>query len=158
MNIYVWDSEAVFTTLHFLPNLQNGPNKPDNYSTLHWKGLPLTNTQGYWAHSWVTKKMKCCEYNFLSRLTRVPKPCTWLNLIESSKCVSQRAGYSFKPIYSRSSLKLSTWKLQCNIYWTACFKNVKNCLNTNIDCYLETSGGQSFHLYLNVAHFFQHQC
>jgi hypothetical protein len=37
---------------------------------------------------------------------------------------------------------------------TACFKNVNNCLNTNIFSYLETSGGQSSYLYLNVFHFF----
>jgi hypothetical protein len=34
------------------------------------------------------------------------------------------------------------------------FKNVNNCLNTNIYSYLETSGGQSSNLYLNVVHFF----
>ena len=33
------------------------------------------------------------------------------------------------------------------------FKNVNNCLNTNIYSYLETSSGQSFILYLNVVHF-----
>ncbi len=33
-------------------------------------------------------------------------------------------------------------------------KNVNNCLNTNINSYLETSGGQSSNLYLNVVHFF----
>jgi len=33
------------------------------------------------------------------------------------------------------------------------FKNVNNFLNTNIYSYLETSGGQSSYLYLNV-HFF----
>jgi hypothetical protein len=33
-------------------------------------------------------------------------------------------------------------------------KIVKNCLNTNIYSYLETSGGQSSNLYLNVVHFF----
>jgi hypothetical protein len=33
-------------------------------------------------------------------------------------------------------------------------KNVKNCLNTNIYPYLETSGGQSSNPYLNVVHFF----
>jgi hypothetical protein len=33
-------------------------------------------------------------------------------------------------------------------------KNVNNRLNTNIYSYLETSGGQSFNLYLNVAAFF----
>jgi hypothetical protein len=32
-------------------------------------------------------------------------------------------------------------------------KNVNNCVNTNIDSYLETSGGQSYNPYLNV-HFF----
>jgi hypothetical protein len=31
---------------------------------------------------------------------------------------------------------------------------VNNCLNTNIYTYLETSGGQSSNLYINVAHFF----
>ncbi len=33
------------------------------------------------------------------------------------------------------------------------FKNVSNCLNTNIYSYLETSGGQSSNLYLNAVHF-----
>jgi hypothetical protein len=30
-------------------------------------------------------------------------------------------------------------------------KNVCNCLNTNIYSYLETSGGKSYNLYLNVV-------
>jgi hypothetical protein len=34
------------------------------------------------------------------------------------------------------------------------FKNVNNCLLTNIYFYLKTSGGQSSDLYLNVVHFF----
>ena len=33
------------------------------------------------------------------------------------------------------------------------FKNVNNCLNTNIYSYLEASGGKSSNLYLNVVHF-----
>jgi hypothetical protein len=33
-------------------------------------------------------------------------------------------------------------------------KNVSNCLTTNIYSYLETSGGQSSNLCLNVVHFF----
>jgi len=33
-------------------------------------------------------------------------------------------------------------------------KNVNNCLNTNIYSGLESSGGESSILYLNVAHFF----
>jgi hypothetical protein len=32
------------------------------------------------------------------------------------------------------------------------FKNVNNGLSTNIYSYLETSGGQSYNLFLNVAH------
>jgi hypothetical protein len=37
---------------------------------------------------------------------------------------------------------------------TAHFTNVNNCLNTNIYSYLDTSGGKSYKLYLNVVHFF----
>jgi hypothetical protein len=33
-------------------------------------------------------------------------------------------------------------------------QNVNNCLNTNIYSYLETSGGKSFNLYLNVVQIF----
>jgi hypothetical protein len=33
-------------------------------------------------------------------------------------------------------------------------ENVSNSLNTNIYTYLETSGGQSSNLYLNIVHFF----
>ncbi len=33
-------------------------------------------------------------------------------------------------------------------------KNVNNCLNTNIFSYLDTSGGKSYNLCLNVVHFF----
>jgi hypothetical protein len=34
------------------------------------------------------------------------------------------------------------------------FKNVNNCLKTNIYSYLETSGSKSYNIYLNVVHFF----
>jgi hypothetical protein len=34
------------------------------------------------------------------------------------------------------------------------FKNVNNCLNTNIYSFLDTSGGHNYKLYLNVVHFF----
>jgi hypothetical protein len=33
-------------------------------------------------------------------------------------------------------------------------ENVNNCLNTNIYSYLETSGGKSYNLYLNIVHYF----
>jgi hypothetical protein len=36
---------------------------------------------------------------------------------------------------------------------TAHFKNVNNGLNTSIYSYFETSGGQSYYLFLNVVHF-----
>ncbi len=32
-------------------------------------------------------------------------------------------------------------------------ENVNNCSNTNINSYLETSGGQNSNMYLNVVHF-----
>jgi hypothetical protein len=38
---------------------------------------------------------------------------------------------------------------------TACFENVNNCMNTNIYSYLETSGGQSYNINLNIVHFFK---
>ncbi len=37
---------------------------------------------------------------------------------------------------------------------TVHFKNVTNCLNTNIYCYLEISGGKISNLYLNVVCFY----
>jgi hypothetical protein len=39
------------------------------------------------------------------------------------------------------------------VHWNSTLKNV-NYLNINIYSYLETSGGQSSNLYLNVVHFF----
>jgi hypothetical protein len=36
-------------------------------------------------------------------------------------------------------------------------KNVYSSLNTSIYSYLETSGGQSSNLYLNVVHFFKNR-
>ncbi len=38
---------------------------------------------------------------------------------------------------------------------TACLKNLNICLNINIYSYVETSGGQSSNLHLNVVHFFK---
>jgi hypothetical protein len=34
------------------------------------------------------------------------------------------------------------------------FKNVNNCLNTNISSHFETYYGKNFNLYLNAVHFF----
>ncbi len=40
----------------------DGSKKQECYITVGYKGLPGTNTQAYWAHSYVTKKMQSCEY------------------------------------------------------------------------------------------------
>ncbi len=47
--------------------------------------------------------------------------------------------------WSRETLKLMEQRT---------LQNVNNILNTNIYSHLETSGGQSSNLYLNVVHFF----
>jgi hypothetical protein len=54
------------------------------------------------------------------------------------------------------------WQLDISMKWLADndssvephFKNVSNSWNTNISFYLETSGVQSYNLYLNVVNFF----
>jgi hypothetical protein len=48
--------------------------------------------------------------------------------------------------------KLGCPTRDCTIEQRA-FKKVNHCLNTNIYSYLETSGGKSFNLYLNVVHY-----
>ncbi len=45
-------------------------------------------------------------------------------------------------------------KLWCRQMEQLAFKNVNNCLNTDIYSYLETYGGKSYNLYFNVFHFF----
>ncbi len=50
--------------------------------------------------------------------------------------------------------KFFNWKHLNSANGTARFKNVNNCLNTNIYSYLETSGGQSSNVYLNVVNSF----
>ncbi len=47
--------------------------------------------------------------------------------------------------------------MQPSIMEKHALKNIKNCMNTYIYSYLETSGGQSSRPYLNGVHFFQHQ-
>jgi hypothetical protein len=41
-----------------------------------------------------------------------------------------------------------------NVMEKCALGNVNSCLNTNIYFYLETSGGKSSILYVNVVHFF----
>jgi hypothetical protein len=53
--------------------------------------------------------------------------------------------------HSRSIIDDSRVMLQMEQH---ALKNVNNYLNTNIYSYLETSGGQSSNLYLNVVQFF----
>ncbi len=54
-----WD--PIQNTLFSL-KLANGFDEPKCQITLGWKGLSVTNAVAYWVHSYVTKKMKCCEY------------------------------------------------------------------------------------------------
>ncbi len=57
---------------------------------------------------------------------------------------------------SRGKLDLNGIELYVYTIKQYALRNVNNCLNTNTYSYLETSGGQSSNLYLDV-HFFQHQ-
>jgi hypothetical protein len=56
-----WCLGTVSITLHFLRNLCMGPISW-SINKLGQKFLPVTNTLAYWVNSYVTKKMKCCEY------------------------------------------------------------------------------------------------
>ncbi len=48
----------------------NGPNKLESYTSLGWKGLLVTNTLAYWAHSFLKRPKKgvgsSCQFVFLS--------------------------------------------------------------------------------------------
>jgi hypothetical protein len=46
----------------FSSKLVIGPNKLEGYTALSRTGFPGTNTLAYLAHSWATRRMKCCEY------------------------------------------------------------------------------------------------
>jgi len=66
---------------------------------------------------------------------------------------------SFKELfYNLAHMKcynlLKKWQNLKNVNGTVHLKNVSNCLSTNINSYLETSGGQISILYLNVVQFF----
>ncbi len=64
------------------------------------------------------------------------------------------AVYWFLCLWFWNSMHRHPRKIQCSILMEQrALKNVNNCLNTNIYSYLETSGGQSFNLYLNVVYF-----
>ncbi len=52
---------AIFTTRHFLRNLQMG--KLESYIRLNLKGLSGTQIQAYWVDSQVRKAAKFCEYS-----------------------------------------------------------------------------------------------
>jgi hypothetical protein len=54
--------------------------------------------------------------------------------------------------HSLAMKKMKCWEY-CSQMEHRTLKIVNNCLNTNIYSYLETSGGQSYFLYLNVVHF-----
>ncbi len=63
------EAEAVFSTFHFLRNLQLGPKGWSVFIALSWKCLSEPKTPDYWAHSEIMKKIKCYS-----------KPYTFCNL------------------------------------------------------------------------------
>jgi hypothetical protein len=63
-------------------------------------------------------------------------------------------GLSYHVKLLNKNYKQAVFSCHNNYNDPACFKNVNNCLNTNTYSYLETSGGQSFNLYLKLVHFF----
>jgi hypothetical protein len=72
------------------------------------------------------------------------------------------SSFSDAAVYSTNEANKAGLKqsiiFRCLCLWhngTARLKNVNNCLNTNIYSYLETSGGQSCNIYLNVVNFFK---
>jgi hypothetical protein len=78
-------------------------------------------------------------------------PLEW-SLIRSSTLIGLDCKY-WTTVEVNDSGKHSSL-LQYSNNGTKHFKNVNNRLNTRIYSYLETSGGQSSNLYLNVVHFF----
>jgi hypothetical protein len=94
-----------------------------------------------------------------SLLTRVIK-CQWSVKTKIGNyfcCQLQIKIKSYKPLTTidKKALSCGTEHFEHLSYnGTTRLKNVNNCLNTNIYSYLETSGGQSSNLYLNVVHVF----
>ncbi len=52
---------TIFSALHFLHNLQMGPNKLECLSLASLSSQVECNSLVYWVHSSVTKKMSCCD-------------------------------------------------------------------------------------------------
>ncbi len=64
-------------------------------------------------------------------------------------------GYFSRALTIPATNALAHYTLRVVLYkGTVHFKNVNNCLYTNVYSYLETLGGISYHPYLNVVHFF----
>ncbi len=79
-----------------------------------------------------------------------PRACT--------KSAGRKVGWAWKvmgkKVHKSCLGRVFNFKLGCFVIMELrSLKNVKNCLNTNIYFYLETSGGQSSNLHLNDAPF-----
>ena len=83
------------------------------------------------------------------------------NLLKNETLFISKQCFKFKKIVSLivyvgvqfvSLVRIQTFTMEQHA-----LKNVNNCLNTNIYSYLETSGGQSSNLYLNVGSFYKQQ-
>ncbi len=87
------------------------------------------------------KRKKCYQrQNRLAYLKNVTESVTFSHFYPSLIFVGK--------VSSSLACKYQTWA-----NGRARFKNVNNCLYTNIYSYLETSGGISYNLYLNAVHF-----
>jgi len=85
--------------------------------------------------------------NILSSHSRRCQICTMLII---SCCKNAKWSFhSAATLWTNIHIGLSLHKIE-----KRAFRNVNTCLNTSISSYLETSGGESSNLYLNVAHFF----
>ncbi len=67
-DVFQWKTGTTFTRIP-----SPGPNKLECYILLGF--FKEKNTVAYWAHSWVAKKIKCCEYGPRSGGVNAIKPC-----------------------------------------------------------------------------------
>ncbi len=82
--------------------------------------------------------------------------CT-LKSVNNGKESTVNRALGYKLVRSSLCKKISCYEKQQLILGTGTaiwWVTEPHCLNTNIYSYLETSGGQSSNLYLNVVHFF----
>ncbi len=61
-------SQGSYSQTSYSSKLNNGSNKLDYLSLASLSSLVLCNTLAYYAHSYVTKKIKCCEHGLSAHI------------------------------------------------------------------------------------------